>query len=533
MVPATGTEGERAVIWVSDDYRQQFIQILEQYATELTRGGNPKNQELVANIGRIRSGVGRSLAIRWRSAVAIPETVSPESRRVYCMPVTTPADKPGEPTLWSASVDALAAGVSISRDGNELQLLSKPDWDAARLFIISAGNVEQPFQDDYLSACDTSPVEDPAQSWNVLTVGAQTHLVDVPEHPDYDGYQVMADGGDLSPHSRTSVMFGARRWPIKPDICMEGGNVLTDGSVIQVDSHPLVSLSTTDGRGDLRVSQVNATSAATAQAARLAAKVIARYPDYWPETVRALLVHEARWTSAMEDAIRGAGSKTVRQSLLRRYGWGVPEESNVLYSSSNSVTIVSQDVLQPFRGAEHRLSSFALHRLPWPEEVLRGIGSSQVTMRVTLSYFIEPTASRRGWRRRYSYASHGLRFELKSPLESESAFIGRISNQVDEDEDAGSDAMSGRWLIGPNQRNVGSLHQDIWEGTGPELADCGLLAVRAVGGWWKKNARRDREGVPVRYSLIVSLSTSDADVDLYTPVSAQLTIPVAVDVAST
>jgi hypothetical protein len=235
----------------------------------------------------------------------------------------------------------------------------------------------------------------------------------------------------------------------------------------------------------------------------------------------------------MEAEVRGAETKTQRQLLLRRYGWGVPTEENVLYSAQHAVTVISQGTLSPFSGSEHKLSRFALHRLPWPADVLSGMGETAVTLRATLSYFVEPTASRRGWRRRYSYASHGLRFELKSPLESESDFVVRIGNQPDEEDGRSSDSMSGRWLIGPNQRNVGSLHQDVWEGSGPELASCGLLAVHGVGGWWKNNSRRDREDVPVRYSLIVSLTTPDTSVDLYTPIHTQLTVPLAIGLLAT
>ncbi len=32
-----------------------------------------------------------------------------------------------------------------------------------------------------------------------------------------------------------------------------------------------------------------------------------------------------------------------------------------------------------------------LHRLPWPKEVLEQLGGLEVRMRVTLSYFIEPS----------------------------------------------------------------------------------------------------------------------------------------------
>ena len=98
-----------------------------------------------------------------------------------------------------------------------------------------------------------------------------------------------------------------------------------------------------------------------------------------------------------------------------------------------------------------------------------------------------------------------------------------------EEEGAASVSSStDHWMIGPNQRNKGSLHQDIWEGHGAELAATGgVLAVHAVGGWWKNNKRKDRTDRPVRYALVVSLRTKTADVDLYTPIATQLEVPVS------
>ena len=47
---------------------------------------------------------------------------------------------------------------------------------------------------------------------------------------------------------------------------------------------------------------MSGTSPATALASRMAARLISAYPDYWPETIRGLMVHSARWTPAMEQA---------------------------------------------------------------------------------------------------------------------------------------------------------------------------------------------------------------------------------------
>lgn len=461
-------------------------------------------------------------------AAAAAETAAPGRRRVFCMPVTAPPEaRAGEPSLWSASIDALGVGTDIGQSDNGIALISRPDPTAARLFLISAGNVsERQAGVDYRAICDASGIEDPAHSWNALTVGAYTTLTSTPSDPSFANWTPLAGNGDLSPHSRTSLLFGTRRWPIKPDICMEGGNVLTDGVDFH-DSHPLLSLRTTSARDDLALASANATSAATAQAARLAAKAMATYPGYWPETIRGLLVHAADWTPAMRAEVEGASTRTTRQQILRRYGWGVPSETAVLTSSANAVTLVTQDEFVPFDGPDHAARRFRLHRLPWPTETLRELAQAPVQLRVTLSYFIEPTASRRGWRRRYAYPSHGLRFELNAPLERPTDFISRINREA-QDEEAGNRPASGsdRWFIGSNQRNLGSLHQDMWEGTGAELADCGLIAVHPVGGWWKNNKRADRADLPLRYGLIVSLRTPEVGVDLYTPIAVQLAVPI-------
>jgi len=466
-------------------------------------------------------------------AVALTE-IGAQRSRVFCLPLSHAADKPGDPTLWSATVDALAAGTEIVRDGEQLKLLSAPDPSSARLILVAAGNVDS-YQQDHRTESDTSAVEDPAQAWNALTVGAHTNLASLPDDPQYQGWSPMADVGSLSPHSRTSVMFSNRRAPIKPDICMEGGNVLTDGGSGFEDKHPLLSLRSTDSTNDLALGSANATSAATAQASRLAALAMSRYPGYWPETVRGLLVHAAQWTPAMEVEIRGETKKTGRLQLLRRYGWGVPTEDTVLRSSRQAVTLIGQDEFVPFEGHDYRMRRFRLHSLPWPSEALAELGNQTVRMRVTLSYFIEPSPSRRGWRQRYAYASHGLRFDLQGPLETQREFVQRVNRdaQFDEGGSSRSGTTSARWMIGADQRNLGSLHQDIWEGTGYELAECNSVAVFPIGGWWKNNSRKDRMGLPVRYALLVSLSTDEQNIDIYTPIANELRVPIATEIAST
>jgi Subtilase family len=344
-------------------------------------------------------------------AVSRTEVQAPNRRRAFSMAVTAIHDPIlGTPTSWSAAVDALAAGRAFDIVNGELRYIDEASIDSHRLFIISAGNVRDltDTSTTYLDRCDTHPVEDPAQAWNALTVGAYTDLVDVgaPGMP-HEGWTAVAQPGDLSPFSRTGVGF-QRQWPTKPDIVMEGGNAAispTGGDVAWPESLQIL----TTQRDPPTLTTTNATSAATAEAAHLAATVTAEYPGFWPETVRGLLVHSARWTPQMAMQLATAGgSRRMRANLIRRYGFGVPTAERALRSATDALTLIVQDTIHPFRRGG--LREMHLHDLPWPRDELTALGEVPVSMRVTLSYFIEPSPTRRGFRGRYRYASHQLRF---------------------------------------------------------------------------------------------------------------------------
>jgi hypothetical protein len=67
-----------------------------------------------------------------------------------------------------------------------------------------------------------------------------------------------------------------------------------------------------------------ATSPATAQAAGMAGTLAARHPDFWPETIRALMIRSAEWTAPMLKKIRAAANKKQKVILARHFGYGVP-----------------------------------------------------------------------------------------------------------------------------------------------------------------------------------------------------------------
>jgi hypothetical protein len=316
---------------------------------------------------------------------------------------------------------------------------------------------------------------------------------------------------------------------VKPDVVFEGGNVGISPDATAADTGmPSLSVLTTHWQpADRTFATSSMTSAATAQVAHMAGLVLAAYPGLWPETVRALLVHSAEWTPRMSDQFDAAGGLRGREALLRRYGHGVPSAGRALRSAANALTLVYQGHIHPF--AAGKMREMHLHQLPWPQAALQMLQAEPVRLRVTLSYFVEPNPASRGWRGRYRYASHGLRFEVKRAAEGIRDFRRRLNQKARAEEEglpatgAGGDPG---WFLGEQTRGKGSLHQDTWRGTAADLAARGVIGVFPVSGWWKDQPERDRSRYGARYALVVSIETEREDVDIWTPVAAQVGLPI-------
>lgn len=440
--------------------------------------------------------------------------VEPDRERIVCMAVaTTDFRDRGQPSSWSAALDNICVGKSV--EGKR------------HLFIVCAGNTDQDTHINFPHSNITDQIHDPGQSWNALTIGAHTNKTTITEH-QYNGWNPLAEAGDISPSTTTSVTWMRNKWPIKPDVVFEGGNAAINPGRTDVRYPNSLLLLTTDrnqyGRTFVWMAD---TSAASALAANMAATISKKYPNYWPETLRALIVHSAEWTPRMRTAypIR---TKTERESLLRTCGFGVPNLNQALSSASNHLTLIAQDELKPFEG--NKMKQLNIHNIPWPTEVLRDLGETPVKMRVTLSYFIEPNPARRGWAHKFRYQSHGLRFDVKTPTESTDEFITRLNRKRwDEEEGRASVTTTGdsaEWFFGEHIRSKGSLHSDIWEGTAVSLAERAQIAVYPVVGWWRERHAEGHTQKKARYSLIISISTPSTEIDLYTPVETQVVTPV-------
>lgn len=447
-------------------------------------------------------------------AVARAEAAAPLRQRVSVLAITSENSARGRPSSWSSSIDQLCY-----------------DDENKRLMILSAGNIrDEVLPGDHPDQNDLSSVEDPGQAWNALTVGAMTDKVNISD-PDSLHMVPFCAAGEVGPRSRTSVTW-QRQWPIKPEIVLEGGNLAHDGVSLPETLEDLQLLTTYYRPLTRQFTVHHDTSAASALAANMAGRIMVSRPDFWPETVRGLMVHSAEWTPAMQAHVDACeGNKSRIAALLRRYGYGVPDLDRALRSTRNDLTLLVQSQLSPFvreAGASNvKTREMNLHVLPWPKAVLEELGEASVQMRVTLSYFIEPNPGERGWTKRHRYASHGLRFKVKTATEELDEFRARINDAVRDEEEGVMPGVAGddNWLIGTTARDVGSVHSDYWlGGTARDLAERDAIGVYPVGGWWKEKPHMERFDTAVRYALIVTLRTPGAEVDIYTPVDLDVAI---------
>ena len=467
------------------------------------------------------------------TAVSAVEIQAPGRPRCFSLAVTAPhlADQ-GQPTSWSAAIDALATGRAFDLSEQGFNYTTPARLDARRLFVVSAGNVVVPAIHDGLSHRDRSDLtvaHDPAQAWNALTVGASTGHAIIND-TRYADWKPVALPGDLSPHSTTSLLFARTKWPLKPDVVFEGGNVAHDDTGNLDSAVPDLCLMTTHylPTTERPLVLTYGTSAATAQVARMAAILQGEYPDFWPETIRGLLVHSARWTQRMEEDLGDLrrATMTARENQVRRYGYGVPSLARAARSATDALTLVAEQEIRPFtdRGTYRDMH---VYKLPWPREELAKLGERTVRLRVTLSYFIEPNPGRRGWTKRYSYQSHGLRFRVKGGAEQTlDEFKKSLSKAaLDEEESKPDHVPATGWFLGDQASKRGSIHTNIWTGSAAELAERDVLAVYGVTGWWKEQ-KKERRVAP--YSLIVSIETEESTEDIWTPVANQVKVPTEV-----
>ena len=440
---------------------------------------------------------------------AVELVESEPAARVFCLAQTAVGEpEDGRPSSTSAALDRLAYGDGVS----------------SRLFCVAVGNVDttddEPYQvADYINRNRRHGIQSPAQALNALSVGAFTEKAN-------GRAPLVASRGDLSPTSRTSqewLVRGAR----KPDIVMEGGNHEIDDDEIFSSPSPLNLVLTTSR--DVRsnpLAMTGQTSAGTAAAAHLAARLMARYPSLRMETIRGMLVHSAEWTPAMLNQLaelRGSHLTTDPWgTMLSRYGWGTPNEERLFASTESEMTLIIEDSLDPYEIGDSnqlRLKEMKYFKLPWPSSELAALNQTDVEMRCTLSYFVEPDPHAIARNRYDRYPSHRLKFDLRRFGESDVKAQSRFNAL---EGDTGFGGTDDGWMAGKRLSGSGTLQHDIWRGPAYELAERDGISVAPVKGWWADLRQSGRFQRRVHFSLIVSIRVPDGAANIYQPVSAAI-----------
>lgn len=463
-----------------------------------------------------------SYGVVTQGAVALVETQRPEASRSFCLATSATDFPPDRPSSWSGALDQAAAGAipGDAADGRGAAALPK------RLIVVATGNVSGGMRADVLPL---QPLEDPAQSWNALTIGGFTRKEQVPS----PNWEPVVPANHRSPYSRGSQSLAPDLTPIKPEVLFEAGNMLADASGFCA-WNPAVSLLST-GSEILTEPLVPfwATSAAAGVAGNFLGRLHSALPDLWPETHRALAVDSAAWPQPIRAKLIGRGAhwktsrKSEKQRILREVGYGVPDVERAIRSARNDVTLLAQAEIQPFAyGADRRSGVFNemhFYDLPWPRRALERLENEVVTMKVTLSYFVEPNLTGKAATRPETYRSFGLRFAMKKRNETDASFRARINDNQEKDGSV-SEGETSYWLLGPRAIQAGSLHCDLWRGYAVDLAGHDAIAVYPVGGWWKSHLGQRRVTDRGRYALVISISAPGHDVDLHTEVMSAVAV---------
>lgn len=465
-----------------------------------------------------------------QQAVYRVEAKNPNFSRIVCMAVSATESLDGLPDDWSSAVDQLAYGDEEGNLGVEDAEPQNRDL-SKRLVIISAGNVSQEHWINYPESNKELKIESPGQSWNALVVGACTTKY----YCNIAGETLtplVAPGG-LAPASKTSLGW-SNQWPLKPDVLFEGGNCLVSKDKGFIDLHDdlevLTTSSSVERAAGTYFATMRDTSSATALVSRMAAMIQERYPQAWPETVRAILINSADWTDEMLRFPTGLSSikkKEEYKNVVRCCGFGAPNFQRAYNSWNDSLTLIIQDVITPYRKIKGKPTSYGdakIYTLPWPQDLLiDSLGTQQVRLRVALSYFISPNPTKKNVKNKYQYQSHSLDFAINGAQQNLVDFKKSLFKTDDptRSQEGGNDA---KWKLGVNARKKGSLHADIWEGSAADLATRKYIAVYPnSSGWWKDFPGKRYRNQSARFSLVVSLQfQNEIDVDIWNAVQHEI-----------
>ncbi len=374
------------------------------------------------------------------------------------------------------------------------------------VFVISAGNTSLVFPERYPHYLleDTPGVKifEPASSAYALTVGSIAQE-----------YQPMGVQRFFGPKAEWPSLFTAvgpgLNGMVKPEFVEDGGNepYSEDASNLQNG----VFVLNPEWRAEAKLLTTDCgTSFSAPKITNCVAKLFKKFPDYHPNTIKALLLSSAKYPEDRPDPLNIAindADATQRSNLLNVYGYGKPNVGHAEESDSNRVCFVTQDAIS--------IDGVHFYELYLPEEFVTTDGKREIS--VSLVYDPLTTGTR------IDYFGVKLSFVLfknttGEELEQFSNKLARdtTDEQADEVEAEEEYKFPQLNLQPPNLVRSKGIHQ---KGTvvfkanprSLEIAKPLVLAVFCKGNWMKK---KDTEDFKQNYSVVISLR-HQAQINLY------------------
>ena len=208
-------------------------------------------------------------------------------------------------------------------------------------------------------------------------------------------------------------------------------------------------------------------------------------------------------------------------------GYGVPDEDIALFSNEKCATYIFENHLKPYTEGDNCNIYGQMHYydLPWPKELLEEMGSEDVRIRITLSYYVKPSPGYTGRTNKYRYPSATLRFDLKTATETQEEFLCRRNKYEGEKT---TDNEPDRWNVKQQRRERGTVQSDWIKCTAADLAEMDKIVVFPGPGWWKNRKLTNVDNV-VSYSLIVAIETKETDI--YNAVEAAIENRIGIQIA--
>lgn len=396
------------------------------------------------------------------------------------------------------------------------------------LFVVSAGNhyyqadsrelLRQNYPNYLLN--QEARIIAPATAALALTVGSLSLGTGSCSYPE-DASRNAITKIEGYPSSFTRTGFGVDGM-IKPELVDFGGDLIIDrNKVIDKDIGTTILTLNKNFQGSSLFRVCCGTSFSTPRVSNLAAQLFSKFPDATSNLIRALIANSAQLPSEIPDEFnykkKDKAKAEDKIKPLKIYGYGQPNYDISAYSTDNYVVLQEQGSIP--------VGEFTLYEIPpLPDAFLSTKGDRKIS--VTLA-FDPPTRHTRG----DSYLGVTMEFSLFRNIDADNlknAFVkASKDNNIENIIEISLKNLKKKFrsitvdlLPGITLRKKGTLQKGEikissknWKYDGKPM-----YVVVACNRKWAREGEVDSQ----RYALVVSISHSDTQVNLYNSLQAEI-----------